>query len=103
MRGPFTLLPRPPSNKGGHIDPFELEKWFTRIWLVLSGLPGIGWDIIDKAGSKLSDLEERLHSMLQEVLGWENDADATQVRHISNANGKVWQDHVEVTDRPRHA
>lgn len=102
MRGPFTLLPRPPANRGGNIDPFELEKWFTRIWLILSGLPGISWSIIDKAESKLSDLEERTHAMLQSVLGWSSGADTAQVRHISQADGKVWQDHVEIVDGNPH-
>lgn len=96
MKGPFTLLPRPPANRGGNVDPFELEKWFTRIWLILSGLPGIGWAIIDKKGSKLSDIETRWHSMLQKVYG----ADATNtgliiedpdyVKHISDKQAQSW-------------
>lgn len=97
LKGPFTLLPRPPSNKGGTVDPFELEKWFTRIWFILSAAGGVGWGVIDKAGSKLSDLETRWHSMLQKVLG----ADVTDTgqviedvfhcKHVSDGQSKGWE------------
>jgi hypothetical protein len=98
MQGPFTKLPRPPQNRGGNIDPFELEKWFTRIWLILSGIPGITWDIIDKTGSKLSDLEFRTHIMLQNVFGADVTntdkviEDTDHVKHVSDAQAKYWQD-----------
>jgi hypothetical protein len=101
-KGPFTLLPQPPRAKGGVLDPFETEKWFTRIWLILGGLTGIGWAVVDKVGSRLDDIETRPHAMLQEVLGWKSLGDGTQDKHISNANGKVWQDHVEIIDGNPH-
>lgn len=98
LMGPFTLLPRPPMNRGGVIDPFEQEKWFTRIWYILSAAGGIAWDIVNKKGSKLSDLEFRTHIMLQSVLG----ADATNtgkeiedvdhVKHVSDQQSERWED-----------
>jgi hypothetical protein len=60
------------------------------------------WVVVDKAGSKLSDLETRTHVMLQDVTGWTTGIDTAQVRHISDANGKVWQDHVEIVNGNPH-
>jgi hypothetical protein len=97
MKGPFTLLPRPPANRGGNIDPFELEKWFTRIWMILSGLPGLSWGLIDKSGSKLSDIEERPHSMLQKVLGVDvtdtgnSIENSDLVKHVSDTQALGWE------------
>lgn len=97
MKGPFTLLPRPPQNRGGIVDAFELEKWFTRIWLILSGLPGLSWALVDKAGSKLSDLEFRTHVMLQSVFGADvtNTAqvieDPAHVKHVSDEQAQGWE------------
>lgn len=59
-------------------------------------------DVFMRKGSSLEDIENRLHSMLQEILGWETGTDAVQDKHISEADGKVWQDHVEITDANPH-
>lgn len=62
--GPFTRLSRPPRQTGNwDVDARELFKWFDRLWLILSGVPGIAWDIISKAGSKISDLEDHSHNL----------------------------------------
>lgn len=60
--GPFTRLPRPPREIG---DTNELRRWFDRIWLILSGAPGISWETLSKAGSNLTDIETRKHNDLQ--------------------------------------
>lgn len=97
MKGPFTRLGQPARNRGGVIDPFELSKWFDKLWLILSGLPGISWDIIDKTGSKLSDIETRPHSDLQKVYGADTTdtgiiiEDAAHVKHVSNAQAAKWE------------
>lgn len=93
MKGPFTRLPRPPRTT----DTFEQSKWFDRIWMILSAIPGISWDVVDKAGSKLSDIETRPHSMLQSVYG--SDAtnsgivieDTIHVKHVSDEQAKRWE------------
>jgi len=68
LRGPFTRLPQPPRDRNG-ISPFEFAKWLDKLWLILSGMPGIAWDIVDKAGSKLTDIVTRPHSDLQNIEG----------------------------------
>jgi len=98
MKGPFTLLPPQPNTD----DKRQWNMWFNHIHKILSGAPGIAWLVVDKAGSKLTDIETRLHSMLQEVKGWATGTDTTKDRHISDAIGKVWQDHVEVTNGNPH-
>jgi hypothetical protein len=70
-RGPFTKLP--PIH--GDLRAFfsgagrEVERWFDRLQAILSGTPGIEWDIVSKQGSALTDIETRPHSDLQNVLG----------------------------------
>lgn len=59
-------------------------------------------DAFMRKGSSLEDIETRLHSMLQSVLGWSTGTDTVQERHISEADGKVWQDHVEIVDGNPH-
>jgi hypothetical protein len=46
-----------------------VERWFDRLQAILSGTPGIEWDIVSKQGSALTDIETRPHSDLQNVLG----------------------------------
>lgn len=74
---PQTTLPRVPK---------ELEKmysrgtlsWFQQLQRALSFTGGVAWDIVNKAGSRLSDIVTRPHSDLQNVLG-------TGDRHITAA------------------
>lgn len=64
--GPFTRLSRPPRQTGNwDVDAREMFKWFDRIWLILSGIPGIAWDIVSKAGSNITDIETRQHNDLE--------------------------------------
>ena len=102
---PQTTLPPAPrepliDSRGGMSS--QWERWLQQIQRVLSFTGGVAWAIINKASSNLSDIETRTHAMLQSVLGWANNSDAAQVRHISNANGKVWQDHVDIVDGNPH-
>lgn len=59
--GPFTILSRPPRQN----DARGWERWFQQVFATLSGQPGIAWDVIDKADSRLDDIEIRNHNLLQ--------------------------------------
>jgi hypothetical protein len=59
--GPFTLLNRPPRLN----DTRGWERWYQQIYAALSGQPGIAWDVVDKEGSRLDDIETRNHNLLQ--------------------------------------
>lgn len=95
-------VPREPLIGSNGRMSTQWERWIQQIQRILSFSGGIAWQIVNKAGAKLSDLPERTHAMLQEVLGWVNDSDSAQVRHISNANGKKWEDHVDIVDGNPH-
>jgi hypothetical protein len=102
---PQTTLPPTPRepmvNSTGQTST-QWNRWFQQVQRILSFAGGVAWGIINKSDSKLSDLAERAHSMLQDVLAWSSNENTDKVRHISNADGKVWQDHVEVTDGNPH-
>jgi len=83
-------------------SPRELEQFYRDVAKMLGNLAGIPWNLINKAGSRLDEITVRTHNLLQEVKGWATGADTVQDRHISDADGKVWQDHVEVTDGNPH-
>jgi hypothetical protein len=62
----------------------ELELFYRDVARSLGTLGGIAWEAVSKAGSKLSDLEQRTHVMLQNILG-------TGDRHITQG------ENVEIT------
>jgi hypothetical protein len=96
-------VPREPmvDTRTGRMSS-QWQRWLQQIQRILSFAGGIAWQIVNKAGSQLDDIETRTHAMLQEVRGWVNNSDAAQVRHISNSNGKKWEDHVDVTNGNPH-
>lgn len=102
---PQTTLPpvprEPIASRDGNISS-QWQRWLSQIQRILSYAGGISWDITNKAGSRLDQIETRTHAMLQSVLGWAAGADTDKVRHISNADGSVWQAHVEVIDGNPH-
>lgn len=102
---PQTTMPPVPReplvDRSGQMSA-QWTRWIQQIQRILSFSGGIAWAIINKAGSSLTDIVTRPHSALQSILGWINDTDASQVRHISNANGKKWEDHVDIIDGNPH-
>ena len=105
MSNPQTTLPpvprEPISDKSGQMSA-QWTRWIQQVQRILSYTGGIGWTMVSKAGSRLDDIEIRTHAMLQSVIGWSTGTDVAQVRHISQADGKVWQDHVEITNANPH-
>jgi len=83
-------------------SPRELEQFYRDVAKMLGNLAGIPWNLINKAGSRLDEITVRTHNLLQEVKGWATGTDTVQDRHISDADGTVWQDHVNVTDGNPH-
>lgn len=80
----------------------SVMRWFSDITKIIGGLPGIAWAMVDKTGSRLDDIETRAHNLLQSISGWSSGADVVQDKHISQANGKKWEDHVDVIDGNPH-
>lgn len=76
---PQTTLPPVPREpiinaRGGMSH--QWERWIQQLQRVLSFAGGVAWGIINKAESKLSDIEARTHAMLQSIAG-------TGVNHVS--------------------
>jgi hypothetical protein len=87
QKGPFTILNRPPRIN----DPRSWERWTQDVYSILSGEPGIAWDVVDKEGSELSDIETRWHSMLQLVLQEDVSLKDTDLeKHINNELAYSW-------------
>lgn len=85
--------------------PQELSKlgraaflWFTQIFTRLTSASQTLWSQIDTANSALTDLEDRSHSLLENVLSVdETDSDTTKNKHTSNALAKSSADHQAAT------
>lgn len=54
----------------------ETWRWYESIYSMLGKAAGVAWEIVSKAGSKLTDIETRPHSDLQTIEG-------TGTRHIT--------------------
>jgi len=75
----------------------QWERWLTQVQRALGNIAGIAWKQLDKSGSSLADIETRTHALLTSISGWTSGADAVQNKHISQANGKKWEDHVDAS------
>lgn len=60
-------LPPPPNQAQQNTRVWK--DWFTKLQATLAGTAGISWDLVDKAGSALSDIVTRPHSVLQNIQG----------------------------------
>ena len=88
-------LPPPPRSVTDRV----LFKWMTQIYARWTTANQILWDQVDKATSALSDIEDRSHSVLDNVLSVdETSSDATRNKHTSNALAKASTDHQAATN-----
>jgi hypothetical protein len=101
-----SILPPPPRQPLNPLDYRSVSMWqrqfYEPLYRILGKVAGVSWDMVSKGGSKLSDIEERPHSQLQSIDGWTTGVSTTQNKHISQANGKKWEDHVNITDGDPH-
>jgi hypothetical protein len=93
-------IPQPPRARGGAVDPHETERWLQRVYDIFAKFPTARWVDLEMAGSKLSDMLQRTHAMLTGILGWKSTTDTAQDKHVSNANGKKWDDHSNFQGNP---
>ena len=93
----MTQVPLPPPP--GSVADRVLFKWLSTIYARLTTANQILWDQVDKASSALADLEDRSHSVLENVLSVdETSSDATKNKHTSNALAKDSADHQAATN-----
>jgi hypothetical protein len=78
----------------------ETGRWMFEVYRRLkdTGILAILWTNLDFTGSKLTDIITRAHADLQLILGLDpTSTDATKNKHVSNAQGKKWEDHVDAS------
>ena len=74
----------------------EIRVFFEAIFKILSlTINSIAWGSIGFTGSKLTDIETRRHENLQGVAELNTASVSVEKdKHLSNAQGKTWQDHM---------
>jgi len=80
-----------PPFKGNFGSP-QWVRWLEEAYRKITSLSAISWAQVDKTGSSLADLATRTHAMLQSILGWSSGTDTTQNKHISQADGRKWDE-----------
>lgn len=89
-----------------NLPPFKWpldEKQWEQVYRKITAALALAWGQVDKTGSSIADLTNKAHSLLTNILGWTSGTETTQDRHISQANGKKWEDHVNDTPDIAHA
>lgn len=73
----------------------DIRVYFEALSKIISFDSGsVDWTAINFDGSKLQDLATRRHSDLQIIEQLDlNDTNTDKTKHLSNAQGKVWEDH----------
>lgn len=83
-----------PIRRPPEIGQREFDRWSFELWRRLNdtSLLAFSWASLSKAGSALTDIETRKHSMLQNVEGFDpTDADSVKNKHVSNADTMRWE------------
>lgn len=83
-------------------EPREINRWLLNLYKILveTGLL-TPWDKVQKTGSNLADLDTASHASLSGILPLDpTSTDAVLNKHLSNAQGKAWEDHRARTDNP---
>lgn len=81
-----TQLPPPPV--GAAQDSRAWTSWYSQLQVILTTASGLVWSLIDKTGSRLSDIQTRPHSDLTGILGTGpyhmTSNEATTVTNVNN-------------------
>jgi hypothetical protein len=60
-------VPPPPTQS--ETGSYQWVDWYNKLTIYLNTGSSIPWAVIDKAGSKLSDIADRTHSQIQSLAG----------------------------------
>lgn len=69
-------LPPPPTRADN--GSFAWTAWYNQLYALLSTTGSVSWDLINKTGSSIADLQDHAHSSLTNILG-------TGAYHLSSA------------------
>lgn len=98
-------IPRPPRSRGGVIDPQEMERWLTSVWLAINGAVGSGGSVTQQTSRSTGVL---LNSLGGDIVMFSSSVaaggvstftltnkailptDLILIGHISATNGGAW-------------
>lgn len=60
-------LPPPPTRAAD--GSFAWTAWYNQLYTMLSTTGAVAWDLVNKAGSSIGDLQNKNHSLLTSILG----------------------------------
>jgi len=75
-----ATLPPPPVR--ADTGSFAWVAWYQDLYTLLSTAGSVSWDLVNKAGSSIADLQSKAHNLLTGVLG-------TGAYHISSAEATI--------------
>ena len=73
-------LPPPPTRAAN--GSFAWTAWYNQLYTILSTTGAVAWNLVNKAGSSIGDLQNKNHSLLTSILG-------TGSYHISAAEATI--------------
>lgn len=93
------LIPPPPTAE----DKTFTQDWYIRVRNTINKLgSSITWAFLDKTGSKLTDIETRNHSDLQNIQGGTHHLSSTDYTDLTDAGNSALHYHSTDRDRANH-
>jgi hypothetical protein len=84
-------LPPPPTRAGA--GDFAWTAWYNQLYTLLNTNGSVSWDLVNKAGSSIADLQNKNHGLLTNILGTGqyhiSSAEATRVSALPNISGNA--------------
>ena len=60
-------LPPPPTRAGA--GDFAWTAWYNQLYVLLNTNGSVSWDLVNKAGSSIADLQNKNHNLLTSIQG----------------------------------
>jgi len=84
-------LPPPPTRAGA--GDFAWTAWYNQLYVLLNTNGSVSWDLVNKAGSSIADLQNKNHGLLTSILGTGqyhiSAGEATNVTALPNISGNA--------------
>jgi len=84
-------LPPPPTRAGA--GDFAWTAWYNQLYTLLNTQGSVSWNLVNKAGSSIADLQNKNHGLLTNILGTGqyhiSAAEATNVTALPNISGNA--------------
>jgi hypothetical protein len=84
-------LPPPPTRAGA--GDFAWTAWYNQLYTLLSTQGSVSWNLVNKAGSSIADLQNKNHGLLTNILGTGqyhiSSAEAANVTALPNISGNA--------------